>query len=145
MHAVLTNIRLDDTCLPFSACRTVFVHHIQIKCVALRLIHGDSVNHIARAQTQRVCGQRRTEVGSGGHKKPEIKKKEPTKKTRKLVLHTWSGLSGCAIPSTARDTDGAGLRLLSMSRVASFSSRLRCWLLLRRQPRSTASRQTPVD
>lgn len=63
---------------------------------------------------------------------------------RRQIIHTWSGLSGCAIPSTARETEGAGLRLLSMSRVASFSARRRCWFFMRRQPSSTASKHTPV-
>lgn len=47
------------------------------------------------------------------------------------------------MPSTARDTEGAGLLLLSMSRVAICSSRLRSLFLLRTQARRIASRQTP--
>lgn len=48
------------------------------------------------------------------------------------------------MPSTDRDTDGAGLLLLSMSMVASFSWRLRCLLFLRTHTRHIASKQTPV-
>lgn len=67
----------------------------------------------------------------------------PRAKRDRKQKRTWSGLSGSAIPSTARETEGAGLLLLSMSRVASFSSRRRFLFLVRKPARSTASRQTP--
>lgn len=62
----------------------------------------------------------------------------------KHKIFTWSGLSGWAIPSTERGTEGAGLLLLSMSSVASFSSRLRFLLRVRKQASSIASKQTPA-